>query len=264
MIHRPSVAFISFLKGARATFMIGGPSLLFKQIARYLGSILFSERFYSLPIVRSIRETAVEKSVFIDIGAHFGEEVTAVANQFSYCVAIEPSRDNVKQLRARIGALGLNNCKVYECALAEKEGSGELFVNPENSGDTSLVQDGSRVRAEKVIIRTLDGILNESQLNAPFVIKIDVQGYEVAVIEGGHNTLTKTLGIISEFWPYGIRLAGYSASYYLDLLSKYGFVPYWPNGRPFSHEILKKMCNVGSADPYVVLDILFLRAKKLD
>jgi len=108
-------------------------------------------------------------------------------------------------------------------------------------------------------MKTLDDLVDDSGQYGPFIIKIDVQGYELPALRGGSKTISKTDAIISEFWPFGIRLAGYDPRQYLDHITKNGFKIQWLDGRPFASELLDRICRIGAYDTYVMVDLLFTR-----
>jgi hypothetical protein len=53
-------------------------------------------------------------------------------------------------------------------------------------------------------------------------IKSDIQGYDFYAIKGAQQIINKQkrIGIVGEFWPYGLKKAGVSADIYLSLLKK--------------------------------------------
>jgi FkbM family methyltransferase len=250
---------LSLLRQARANLRFGGVSMLWKQTTRYVGMRIFGKNFYFAPMTNCIVKMAPQSQTFIDIGANVGEVTVRVASSFPSCIAIEPSPEIVEELKANIKKSKIVNCKVYACALGERAGVHELFINPHNTGDNSLVDDKGRVGGVNVQVDTLDNLVGAGGHEGPFVIKIDVQGYELAIFRSGERTIAKTNAIISEFWPYGIHKAGYDPGAYLNFVVNHDFRVYQLNGEPFSPNMLLKACNVGYLDPYVVFDVLFLR-----
>jgi predicted DNA-binding protein YlxM (UPF0122 family) len=57
------------------------------------------------------------------------------------------------------------------------------------------------------------------------LVKIDVQGWELAVFKGMEKRLelNPTARILFEFWPYGMKLAGYDPADLLNYLIKKGY-----------------------------------------
>jgi hypothetical protein len=92
------------------------------------------------------------------------------------------------------------------------------------------------------------------------LIKIDVQGAEMLVLQGVSGTL-KAVGpaFFVELHEVGLRRFGTSVGAILTFLSHYGYEPYWlmrkgPHKKTSPEEIHRRVARIG----YV--DVLFLRA----
>jgi hypothetical protein len=81
---------------------------------------------------------------------------------------------------------------------------------------------------------SVDGFLQGRAESVSFV-KIDVQGYELAVCQGMQETLKKNPGltIVLEFMPSAMRELGFEPSHLIDFLVERGFKIYCvhPRGR---------------------------------
>ena len=133
-----------------------------------------------------------------------------------------------------------------------------MFINPGNSGDNALTPGPGRIHGLLVRVRTLDSLVKDEGQAGPFVIKVDVQGYEPSVLRGGRKTFLKSRFIVSEFWPFGLLAAGTTPSDYLEQVKAIGFKVLTLNGRPLSNGFLEKVSSLGSRDPYVTLDLLLM------
>ena len=157
----------------------------------------------------------------VDVGANIGLFTTPFArNPKIACKLFEPDRLNSRLLRWNLAT----NCpgadvSIYELALLDRKCTVELEHSPDNHGDhrvrvgdasqasdRALFRENERETA-KVPATTLDDLLNAETLAKPIVIKIDVQGAEAHVIQGGSTLLKSTDILIFEFWPYGLRRA---------------------------------------------------------
>lgn len=124
------------------------------------------------------------------MGANISNHSNFFLELGSIVQAFEPSVANFELL--------VQNCKDAQChriALSNQEGTARLTTFPEAMGNSSLVaswemlssQYGTPVVQETVQTRTLDSF----KVNRPTLIKIDVEGSELSVIQGAGKTLQK-------------------------------------------------------------------------
>ena len=145
----------------------------------------------------------------------------------------------------------------YCPTLGKEAGLATLYFSDAKTDQGSLAKQGS-LKEVKVPVTTLDLIIEQSGVSGPFLIKIDVQGWEFFVFSGATQTLKKEAIIISEFWPMGTRKsAGCKASDYIELMKTNGYTACYLNGKPIPPYRLNRLCALGQHDRFVVTDILF-------
>lgn len=169
----------------------------------------------------------------VDIGASVGV-YTALAMQAAgrngAIVAIEPHDESRRFLARTIAANANANIRphVFDCAASDHDGIGNLFLNPENKSDNRLYRSDQtpNMQSAPVQLRTIDAILDEVGITSIDILKIDVQGSELAAMTGAAKTIRNSPGmtLLTEFWPEGIYLAsGHDGQRYIDLLCGLGF-----------------------------------------
>lgn len=132
-------------------------------------------------------------AVFHDIGASIGYFTIAVAARFGdrvSVVAIEPQPGPVRALTRSVAVNGYRNVRVLPLLLGDAPGEGRLHV-PSRSVHASLMP---RARPRAVVSRpmtTLDALVAGGRAPVPDVIKIDVEGAELAVLRGARATLAR-------------------------------------------------------------------------
>jgi FkbM family methyltransferase len=128
---------------------------------------------------------------FIDVGANIGVYsllAKAICPNVRV-VAIEPSIPNLKLLRHNL-ALNDFDVTVVEAAATSKAGKVVLYDFPECSSSSSLEKgwrDGTVERLTQAT--TLDNLAAKHGLTGKTLIKIDVEGHEVQVLEGARKLI---------------------------------------------------------------------------
>jgi FkbM family methyltransferase len=120
----------------------------------------------------------------IDAGANFGVYTLALAR----CVgangrvwAVEPGEQAANYLARGIAANGFSQVELIRCALSRADGSGFL--------DTSVTPELRRLVADSssaaISVRSLDSLAAERGIDNVDFVKIDVEGEETNLLEGG-------------------------------------------------------------------------------
>ena len=125
-------------------------------------------------------------STFIDVGAHIGSVITAVAQRDGSIriVAIEAIPEKAQRLRRKFPSV-----TIHACAVGEQEGEVSFFIHARESGYSSLgrpAEADGNIREVKVPIRRLDDLVAPDGID---VIKIDVEGAELGVVRGSARLL---------------------------------------------------------------------------
>jgi FkbM family methyltransferase len=141
-------------------------------------------------------------------------------------IAIEPSPENLPELRLNIESNMLQNVKLLEVAVGAAAGKVSLLKGM-NSGVVPL-NEGSY----EVPIQSLDEILTE-----PIdLLKIDVEGYEGYALEGARNVIKRDRPLIFlEFHPTAAAQFGHSFdSIHALLAQSYDSISYYDVPQPSS------------------------------
>jgi FkbM family methyltransferase len=168
--------------------------------------------------------------VVVDVGANIGWHAMHAARQRNVetVVAFEPDPFNAWLLDRALKENAIDNVIVDPRAVGAAPGTARLYrYKSSNFGRHSLATDhgfGSR----QVPVTDLDGALATlGYANRPIAaLKIDVEGYEPAVIAGATGTLLRAGAVIVEYSPELSAGAGLSAADMLTRLRGLGFTPF--------------------------------------
>lgn len=146
--------------------------------------IRHTKGFYEQVLLEKLRSIARE-GVYVDVGANIGNHTVYFAIHcpatkviaFEICPAIfSILKDNIE---------GCPNTKAYNVGIGEKKKTVSIGeINPMNVGMTRITEEGGEYK-----IDTLDNRLKSIKDIA--VIKIDAEGYELNVIKGAKEILSK-------------------------------------------------------------------------
>lgn len=144
--------------------------------------------------IRFVRRYLKPGMHVIDIGASFGVYALTMAKAVQpggEVTAFEPTPATAAMLRKSIERNGFANLHLVPAALSAREGTAELHVyeNTELNSLTALSTGGGCT--EQVTVSTLDRQQRDLQWPAIDFVKIDAEGEEQNVIEGGERFLSE-------------------------------------------------------------------------
>lgn len=150
--------------------------------------------------VKLLKELLQPDHVFFDIGANIGVITLIAANRLQEgCVhAFEPSDHHLKKLNRNIEVNNFQNVTVNPFGLSDEHAVNELYLPHEkedeirNTGRATVneIQDeDENFKKEEIETRRLDSYVQERDINRIDFVKIDVEGEELSVLEGGAETI---------------------------------------------------------------------------
>lgn len=179
-----------------------------------------------------VKKYVKEGNVVVDIGAHVGYYTLLFAQlvgQKGKVYAFEPDPVNFELLKKSVEVNGYQNVTIIQKAVSDKNSKVKLYLG-DNNRAINRIYDAKMNDTQKVIevdsVR-LDDYFKNHEGEIDF-IKMDVEGSETSVIDGMPSILqkTKTLKIITEFYPYLIRKFGKEPEEFVQSLLTAGFKVY--------------------------------------
>lgn len=163
--------------------------------------------------------------LFVDIGANIGWHTKVVQNRGHDVIAFEPEPENFKLL--------MKNCDkegslLKNVALGDKTTSLFLHRDSINYGDTYVTESGD-IKVDSV---RLDDVLDKSVALRTSVVKMDTQGYETKIIQGGlefFKNLRKGTVIVTEVsvWRPQFDLQLFLDTLHSDVTESYTLCHWW-------------------------------------
>ena len=131
-----------------------------------------------------------------DVGANKGAYVYWLRDSVGASgtvLAVEPQPTLASYLRSSVDAFGWSNVRVVEAALSNTTGTAQLHVPgagaPPGASLEAAVLDGTPGRTVTCALDTLDHLAEG--LGPLKFLKVDVEGHELSVFEGGERTLRR-------------------------------------------------------------------------
>jgi len=221
---------------------------------------LYKEYFEAGPIA-GLKEFAPSGSLVIDVGANVGFFTVRFAGWVGdegKVIAIEPEEQNHRHLREALSRAGLLGRVAFLKAVAAAEyGTTFLDINPLHPADHKLSLNGTGIPVPAV---SIDGLVRDNRDHAVTLVKIDVQGAEMLVLEGCRETLrTARPALFVELDEQALNRFGTSIVGVLDYLSGYGYLPYWLTSKGLRRKAdTEEIRTTAKQRGYV--DVLFLPA----
>lgn len=180
---------------------------------------------------RSYRQLLPPGAIVIDVGAHTGRHVESLRNQVrcARIYAVEPQPHQASILRDRYG--DSPEITLITAAMGAQSGAARFTVNsaaPEESGlrRRHYNDEAAAVTEEiDVEVSTVDQLAADAALTELHFIKIDVEGAEMDVLEGGRGTIQRLRPLLAvEYGSPGFSVYGRQPGDLFDLATSLNYV----------------------------------------
>ncbi|MDR3491461.1 MAG: FkbM family methyltransferase [Gammaproteobacteria bacterium] len=210
----------------------------------YISSYFKYKKFIEDPYSRLVKHHSnlFKNGHILDIGANIGYTSfvfsKALGNTYNI-FAFEPEYKNMKILKLVSQQYGfIKKLIPISAAVGDKEGEIELWRNESHNGDHRILTDELKktlkgsIKTQKISVVSIDNYLKNYRNSSPVsFIKIDVQGYELAVCKGMQETLTNNPNAVIgfEYCPSIIKSLGFDPHELLEFFQKKNFNFYFLN-----------------------------------
>ena len=168
----------------------------------FVGSEILAQGMWEAETTNFLLSWLRPGMTFVDAGAHVGQYSMLASGRVGPAgrvVAFEPHPVLGRVLRRNIRRAGCTNVTVSSLALGQASGRAELVLYPStNFGGSSLRPDDATAhrRRAPVTVIPLDDYLDRAGVARVDVLKIDVEGAELDVLEGASRTLAANPRIV--------------------------------------------------------------------
>ena len=230
--------------GRLAAYLLGNPPAakgamgdlrLWLRPADRTASEAFWSGCFDEPLVELLTALIQPGMIVVDAGANVGMVGLRLAARLralgaGRVLCVEPIPANVRLLRASVQLNQLDRfCSVFEVGLADTTGAATLLAEGghRRSGNAGLVAPSGRQRhltKTTILLRTLDDLLHDEGDPAIDLMKLDVEGAELALLRGAARTIENSRPLI--FGEFHAKLMPRQGGTFVDvmkLLAPFGY-----------------------------------------
>jgi FkbM family methyltransferase len=160
----------------------------------------------------------------IDIGANIGCVTAAgslAVGETGHVYSVEPHPQTYKHLEKTITINHCTNVTSLNVALGAEAGIVNFTDEPRKDDNNCVAQDAES--GIRVPCMTLTSLVDEHSISRIAVMKIDVEGFEMQVLQGAQSMLHKVDSIYIEVLEHTLQKFGSCASDVFRLLQSHGF-----------------------------------------
>jgi FkbM family methyltransferase len=171
-----------------------GGGRIFLQHRDDIGLVVLLTGSFEATEIETARGYARAGTTAIDVGANVGIFTVPLAlavGPDGRVIAVEPSRENVAQLERNAALNNLTNVHVHALALAAEGGEVLLRLGADPAFHSTAAVIRSRDADDATVVRaeTLDSLWRDAGSPEVSFLKVDTEGAERAVLEGGRQLL---------------------------------------------------------------------------
>jgi FkbM family methyltransferase len=177
------------------------------------GPMVGGKGTYQLSKIERALKLAPRHRHAVDVGAHVGLWSRILALYFDRVTAFEPVARHVECFRLNLA--DSNNVLLHQVALGAEDGELRMAPAGENTGNAHVDARGSLT----VPVKKLDSF----ELGKIDLLKIDVEGFERFVLDGGEQTIRRTKPVmVIEQKPGNGERYGLERTEAVDLVMSWG------------------------------------------
>lgn len=190
---------------------------------------LFWYGYYEKEVILTWEAFLQTGYVVLDIGANAGYYSLIASRKVRQVYAFEPSPLMRQQLEKNIALNALPNISVEPYAVSDKDGTARLYLSADDNSGMTGMQPAENFSGTTEMVKTvsIDEWLLTKGSPTINVIKIDVEGAEMKVLEGMKGLLKKDHpDICIEIIPSLLGKYGNKAEDVFQFLDDLGYNPY--------------------------------------
>lgn len=183
--------------------------------------------------LEAVLSTLRPDDIFWDIGANLGVYSCLASDKVREgdIISVEPNPQNADLLRTNLSLNDATNAKTLEIAISDSNGTIDFSVPQRQDFSprgTIAPNDNEEIKTVEIEQRRLQQAIEEFDLPAPTVMKIDIEGAEALAVDGFRGAVDQCRVIFSEIHTnedaaQSIYSYGMTLDEYCSRLESFGF-----------------------------------------
>ena len=198
------------------------------DVADYFSCMMFYGRF-APDIVAVLNQLVRPGDSVIDVGAQLGyitSQLAVLVGAQGHVQSFEPDPNALPRLRTAVEANDLRCVKIFPFAASDRDADLSFNVSP-MLGWSTAVNGTHHGDLPKVAVRgvRIDSLVDAGEIARPVkLVKIDVEGFEVAVLDGMQTLLASDHPyLVMEINPLMLQPGGFTSVDVLARVAKHGY-----------------------------------------
>ena len=199
-----------------------------------VGKKIGKEGGYDLTELNEIEQMLGHSSVVYVIGTHIGLLLVPIAKKVKMVVGYEANPQTYELLQMNIGLNKLENVKLFNYAVGDKDGEVQFYLNLANSGGSKIkpkkdqfIYNFDKPETITVKMKTVDEHVKSETLPQADMIIMDIEGAEYLALKGMQRSLAASNSLYVEFIPHHLQnVADVNATDFFKLI-----VPHYTNAK---------------------------------
>ena len=168
---------------------------------QYIDGYIYIDGIFERSFLDGLKGKFPEGAVALDIGANIGNHAIYLSRDFAEIHCFEPNPHAVERLLQNLSLSGATHIKVHPVGLGSEDAVLPFRENLDgNLGCSGFVEDTSPVQNSAITylpVKRGDNYVASLGLERLDYIKIDVEGFELSVLEGLRRTTEKYRPVVS-------------------------------------------------------------------
>ena len=219
--------------------------------AGYKNFVRFNPSLYEPEIAFLMKTLVCKGDTILDIGANIGLHTVTLAKAAypGHLFAFEPVDEMASQNSINCALNRLDNVTIIKCALGDKRSELEMKINVGGDGmqgtstflkqNVHVSKNPENYSSRNIQIHRLDDLIDSLSIKGRIgFVKIDTEGFDALILEGGMKTICEHKPIIIvEAHSKRLTQTGKSWQWYLDSLPDYHICIIYPLSwaKPYLH-----------------------------